>query len=271
MQHYTQELYQYLQKTSQESAKEIIPILWEFVQPKRVIDVGCGTGTWLSAFTEFGVEDILGIDGNWVDPKMLEIPVDKFLALDLNQPLPIDQKFDLVVSLEVAEHLPPECAQIFVNSLTKLGLVILFSAAVPFQGGTNHINEQWPDYWAKLFQEQGYVAIDCVRNKIWQNERVRWYYAQNILIFAQAEYLTTNPILQKEANRTNIFQLSLIHPHLYLRTALEATKLKQEIKDAVALKDPRISLKQVFFALPTLTKARLSRKIKQLFSKKNTK
>lgn len=271
MQHYTQKLYQYLQKTSQESAKEIIPILWEFVQPKRVIDVGCGTGTWLSAFTEFGVEDILGIDGNWVDPKMLEIPADKFLALDLNQPLPIDQKFDLVVSLEVAEHLPPECAQIFVNSLTKLGLVILFSAAVPFQGGTNHINEQWPDYWAKLFEEQGYVAIDCVRNKIWQNERVRWYYAQNILIFAQAEYLTTNPILQKEANRTNIFQLSLIHPHLYLRTALEATKLKQEIKDAVALKDPRISLKQVFFALPTLTKARLSRKIKQLFSKKITK
>ena len=271
MQHYTQELYQYLQKTSQESAKEIIPILWEFVQPKRVIDVGCGTGTWLSAFTEFGVEDILGIDGNWVDPKMLEIPADKFLALDLNQPLPIDQKFDLVVSLEVAEHLPPECAQIFVNSLTKLGLVILFSAAVPFQGGTNHINEQWPDYWAKLFQEQGYVAIDCVRNKIWQNDRVRWYYAQNILIFAQAEYLTTNPILQKEANRTNIFQLSLIHPHLYLRTALEATKLKQEIKDAVALKDPRISLKKVFFALPTLAKARLSRKIKQLFSKKITK
>ena len=271
MQHYTQELYQYLQKTSQESAKEIIPILWEFVQPKRVIDVGCGTGTWLSAFTEFGVEDILGIDGNWVDPKMLEIPADKFLALDLNQPLPIDQKFDLVVSLEVAEHLPPECAQIFVNSLTKLGLVILFSAAVPFQGGTNHINEQWPDYWAKLFQEQGYVAIDCVRNKIWQNDRVRWYYAQNILIFAQAEYLTTNPILQKEANRTNIFQLSLIHPHLYLRTALEATKLKQEIKDAVALKDPRISIKKVFFALPTLAKARLSRKIKQLFSKKITK
>jgi SAM-dependent methyltransferase len=271
VQHYTEELYKYLQKTSQESAKEIIPLLWEFVQPKRVIDVGCGTGTWLSAFTEFGVEDILGIDGNWVDPKMLEIPADRFLALDLSQPLPIDQKFDLVVSLEVAEHLPPECAEIFVNSLAKLGPVILFSAAVPFQGGTNHVNEQWPDYWAQLFQAQGYVAIDCVRNKIWQNDRVRWYYAQNILIFAKREYLTTNSILQQEADRTNIFQLSLIHPHLYLRTALEATKLREEIKDAVALKDPRISLKKVFFALLTLTKYRLSRRMKQLFDKKITK
>jgi SAM-dependent methyltransferase len=265
VQHYTEELYKYLQKTSQESAKEIIPILWEFVQPKRVIDVGCGTGTWLSAFQEFGVEDILGIDGDWVDPKMLEIPADKFLALDLSQPLPINQQFDLVVSLEVAEHLPPECAPIFVNSLTKLGPVILFSAAVPFQGGTNHVNEQWPDYWAKLFQAEEYVAIDCVRNKIWQNDRVRWYYAQNILIFAKMEYLTTNPILQQEADRTNIFQLSLIHPYLYFRTASEVAKLRQEIKDAIALKDPRISVKKVFFALLTLTKSRLSKKIKELF------
>lgn len=265
MQHYTQELYQYLQKTAQESATEIIPILWEFVQPKRVIDVGCGTGTWLSAFQEFGVKDILGIDGDWVDIKMLEIPENKFLALDLTQPLRLEQQFDLVVSLEVAEHLPPECARVFIESLVKLGPVILFSAAVPFQGGTNHVNEQWPDYWVKLFQEQGYVAIDCIRNKIWQNERVQWYYAQNILIFANREYLTTNPVLQKEAARTNIFQLSFIHPQLYLRTASSATKLRQEIKDALALKDPRISLKKVFFALLSLTKARLSRKIKQLF------
>jgi SAM-dependent methyltransferase len=271
VQHYTEELYKYLQKTSQESAREIIPILWEFVQPKRVIDVGCGTGTWLSAFKEFGVEDILGIDGDWVDPKMLEIPYTNFLVLDLNQPLPIEQQFDLVVSLEVAEHLPSECAEIFVESLVKLGPVILFSAAVPLQGGTNHLNEQWPDYWAKLFQAHGYVAIDCVRNKIWQNDRVKWYYAQNILVFAKAEYLTTNPTLQKAAEKTNISQLSLIHPHLYLRTASEATKLRQEIKDAIVLKDSRISLKQVFFALPTLTKARLSRKIKQLFVKKITK
>lgn len=264
MQHYTEEFYKYLQNSSRESAKEIIPILWEFLQPKTVIDVGCGTGTWLAEFKEFGVEYILGIEGDWVDLEMLEIPADNFLAFDLNQPLQIDRKFDLVVSLEVAEHLPPEGAKIFVNSLVNLGPVILFSAAVPLQGGTNHLNEQWPDYWAKLFQEQGYAAIDSLRPKIWQNDKVKWYYAQNILVFADREYLATNRDLQKQADRTNILQLALIHPELYLRTASEAIELKQEIAEILELKDPRISLKKMLFSLPTLTKERLSRKMKQL-------
>ena len=115
------------------------------------------------------------------------------------------------------------------------------------------------------------MSIDCVRHKIWQNNRVKWYYAQNILVFANKKYLITNPVLQKEAARTNIFQLSLIHPQLYLRTASEATKLRQEIKDTLALKNSTISLKKVFFALLPLTKDRLSTKIKQLFSRKITK
>ncbi len=154
MQHYTKELYQYLQKTAQESATQIIPILWEFVQPKRVIDVGCGTGTWLSAFQQFGVKDILGIDGDWVDIKMLEIPENKFLALDLTQPLRVEQQFDLVLSLEVAEHLPPECARVFIESLVKLRPVILFSAAVPFQGEQITLTNSGQTIWRNSFKSK---------------------------------------------------------------------------------------------------------------------
>lgn len=104
--------------------------------------------------------------------KKLEIPEERFLSFELNNPFRIDRQFDLVISLEVAEHLPKECAATFVDSLTRLGPVILFSAAIPFQGGTDHINEQWLDYWAKYFQEKGYVAIDCIRKRIWQNDKV---------------------------------------------------------------------------------------------------
>ena len=70
--------------------------------------------------------------------------------------------------LEVAEHIPPECADIFVESLTwGLAPVIMFSAAVPGQGGTLHLNEQWPAYWASKFAQHGYVLIDCLRPQLW--------------------------------------------------------------------------------------------------------
>lgn len=91
-------------------------------------------GTWLSVFREKGVKDIVGIDGDYVDQNMLHIPEGAFIALDLTQPIKLNREFDLVVSLEVAEHLPIECAETFVETLTSLGAVILFSAAIPFQG-----------------------------------------------------------------------------------------------------------------------------------------
>lgn len=187
----------------------------EMVQPKSVVDVGCGTGGWLAVFKELGIQDYLGIDGEYVDLKMLQIPQEKFLAFDLKQPLPIDKKFDLVVSLEVAEHLPFEVAEMFVNSLTRMGEVVLFSAAIPFQGGVGHINEQWPDYWVNIFQKQGYAVADCLRKKIWNNPKVEFWYAQNILVFAQQSCLEKYPLLAKEVRETTIDRLAIVHPTAY--------------------------------------------------------
>ena len=184
----------------------------ELIQPESVIDVGCGLGTWLRVFREFGVEDFLGIDGDHVDPKMLEIPKEQFLTFDLKRPFQIERQFDLVVSLEVAEHLPTDCAKIFVDSLTTLGPAILFSAAQPLQGGENHVNEQWPDYWVSYFQKKGYVAIDCVRKKIWGNPSVEWWYAQNTFIFIRSDSLEGRPLLKKQLADLAAAQLPLVHP-----------------------------------------------------------
>lgn len=135
MQLYTEQFYIDQRKSSRRSANEIVPLVLELIQPKSVIDVGCGVGAWLSVFRECGIEDILGVDGNWVDKNMLEIPENRFLVFDLTTPVLMNRHFDLVVSLEVAEHLPSECAEIFIDSLTRLGPTILFSAAIPFQRG----------------------------------------------------------------------------------------------------------------------------------------
>ena len=275
MQSYTEEFYEFVREGSKESAKEIIPIIFEFIQPKSVIDVGCGVGTWLSVFQAHGVEDVWGIDGDYVDKNAIEIPKERFLTFDLKSPFRLNRQFDLVVSLEVGEHLPNECAETFVYSLTQLAPVILFSAAIPFQGGTQHVNEQWQDYWVKHFQNKGYVAIDCIRNRVWGNERVEVWYAQNILIFAKREYLELekSALLKQQFESTNMFQSSIVHPSKYLEVVekyLAETKAAQwyaaEAEKYLAAAEPKnMSLKKVISALPIVIINTLKRK---LFEKK---
>jgi SAM-dependent methyltransferase len=218
------------------SAEEVVPLVLRLIHPKRVVDVGCGLGAWLAVFQVCGVDDIWGVDGDYIDRKALQIPRERFLPCDLKEPLRMDEKFDLVLSLEVAEHIPSQCAETFVNSLINLGPVILFSAAIPFQGGVNHVNEQWPEYWAKKFQERGYIAIDCIRKKIWKNEKVEWWYAQNILVFARNDCLEDHPALKKEYENSYSSQLSIVHPYLYEMKNLSAgkkmkSKMKQGLKN----------------------------------------
>ncbi len=201
---------------SLKSAKVIVPIVLDFYQPQSVVDVGCGTGEFLSVFREKSIKNIFGIDGPWVNKERLRIPKDCFMHGDLEKPIPIDKKFDLAVSLEVAEHLSQNSAKIFVKTLTDFAPVILFSAAIPFQGGLYHINEQWPEYWVKLFAQKGYVPIDCIRKKIWNNKDVSSWYAQNILLFVKKDYLQKNDKLKKEFEQTEASALAIIHPKQYL-------------------------------------------------------
>lgn len=213
---YSKKFYENIRQGARKSANEIVPIILKLVQPKNVIDVGCGTGTWLAVFKEHGIDDVWGVDGNWVDKELLEIPKERFLEADLSEPFRLEKKFDLVVSLEVAEHLPSQSAGTFIESLTNLGLVVIFSAAIPFQDGFNHINEQWPIYWVHYFNDQGFQVIDCLRNKIWKNNNIQWWYIQNILMFARNDYLKSNVLLRKEFENTNITPISIVHPTNYL-------------------------------------------------------
>jgi SAM-dependent methyltransferase len=227
---------------SRGSAREIVPVLLRLLQPKSAVDVGCGVGSWLAVLKEFGVEDIFGIDGDWADRKMLEIPEECFLALDLRKPFQLDRCFDLVLSLEVAQHLPGECAEGFVDSLTKLGPFILFSAAIPFQGGIGHLNEQWPDYWVAYFAQRGYLVIDCIRRHIWNNGNVEWWFAQNTFLFATRDAVASRPLLRKEWENTHSTQLALVHPRKYLQATEWIDRLYQTVADVRAVIAPADTL-----------------------------
>lgn len=231
--HYTAEFFERLRAASNRSADAVVPVILDLLPVRSVVDVGCGEGAWLAAFRKFGVEDIFGVDGDYVDRSALQIPESCFRAADLSAPLSVGRTFELAVSLEVAEHLPPESAAGFVGSLTRLAPAVLFSAAIPFQGGTHHVNEQWPDSWARLFHNHGYVLIDCIRKYVWQNEAVLCCYAQNLLLFVRPDVLRDNPRLQKELSLTNANQLRLVHPTLYLNRHIqlqEALRREAELR-----------------------------------------
>lgn len=193
------------------SANVVLTLLLELLAPQSIVDVGCGTGTWLQVACEKGIDDVLGLDGPWVDPDALEIPAESFLAADLAAPPELDRVFDLVLSLEVAEHLPPSKAEDFVDHLTALGPMVVFSAAVPGQGGSGHTNEQWPEYWSELFARRGYEAVDCLREVLWNNDDVEWWYSQNVLLFARPLALDAVASLREHPSRGKA-PLPLVHP-----------------------------------------------------------
>lgn len=178
---YRRSFYRSLKSPALDSARQVLPFVFGLVRPSSVVDIGCGTGEWLSVCSELGVSDIQGIDFH--NGKLLKIPTDLYKQTDLTQPFTLPRRFDLAISLEVGEHLPPEVAKSFVSSIAQLAPAVLFSAAIPSQGGTGHVNEQWPDYWASLFSEHGFTAIDCVRPAFWDNPRVASYYAQNTILY----------------------------------------------------------------------------------------
>lgn len=198
------------------SAKQVLPLVQEWIYPNSVVDVGCGTGAWLSVWQELGIRDYLGIDGQYVERQRLLIPPETFLAKNLVEPFRLNRKFDLAMSLEVAEHLPPASADSFVESLLQLSDVILFSAAIPFQGGTGHLNEQWTGYWVKRFEQRGYVAIDCLRRRVWNDPNVEPWYSQNALLFIKSDCLEDYPRLPRLGlEASSMPPLEMVHPKAY--------------------------------------------------------
>jgi SAM-dependent methyltransferase len=242
---YTTQFYEDQRGGSRRSARCAVPVLVDLLRPRSVVDVGCGVGAWLAVFVEQGVADAWGIDGAWVEEALLEIPTSRFIRRDLTRPLDIGRTFDVVVSLEVAEHLPPAAADTFVDSLVRLGPVVVFSAAIPFQGGTHHVNEQWPDYWAEKFEQRGFAVVDALRPRLWQVPDLEPYYAQNMLLYVDRAHLARCERLERERAATERSPLAVVHPATYLEKVEYARRLVGAIEDVAATVPPGSLIVQV--------------------------
>ena len=173
---YSQDFYSYIDAGSRRSARAVAALLRPEMKIDSLLDIGAGHGAWAAEWLAAGVKTVLAVDGDYVRPDQLAIPKKAFRAHDLSTPLDLKKRFDLVQSLEVAEHLPADKAELFVDNLTRHGDVILFSAAVPHQGGEHHVNEQPPEYWRKKFAARGYKVFDFLRPRLaGLGEVMPWY------------------------------------------------------------------------------------------------
>lgn len=218
---YDAEFYAGKNEGSYRSAKVVLPLVFAIVAPRDVVDLGCGSGTWLRAAHELGVLDYLGYDGPHVT--QLYVPKDRFAAVDLCQPLQADRRFDLAISCEVAEHLPATSAATLIGTLTSLSDVVLFSAAIPGQGGVHHVNEQWPPYWQALFRARNYSAYDFIRPRIWDDDRVEVWYRQNTVLYVADSAASRYHLPEKTPEVRG-----MVHPELY-----ESQRRKNRLRNAV--------------------------------------
>jgi len=186
---YPNSFFDFVDEGAVTSAEVIVPLVLRLIQPASVIDVGCARGAWLKVFKERGVSRVMGLDGKYVNAEQRWISPGEFSEVDLSRPFTITERYDLAVCLEVAEHLPVSSGCNLVRQLTAAAPFVLFSAAIPGQGGTNHVNEQWPPYWQALFRQQGYLLCDAIRRDIWHDRRVEWWYRQNIALYAAEDVL----------------------------------------------------------------------------------
>lgn len=190
---YDNKFFDYVEIGGRRSAEIVVGLVLHYLPVSSVLDVGCGRGIWIEEWCRAGVEDSLGVDGSYVDSHRLTIPPKHLAAFDLSRPFRLGRRFDLVQSLEVAEHIPAANADTFIDNLVAHGEIIMFSAAVPGQGGEFHVNEQPYEYWRSKFAARGFVLFDLVRSHIATDRRVEPWYRYNTLLFVHKDALWKIP------------------------------------------------------------------------------
>jgi glycosyltransferase involved in cell wall biosynthesis len=218
-----------LLKSNRYAATVVMNILDGLMQIESVLDLGCGLGTWLEVClsTKHG-RQVLGVELEEFPTNDLRVEPWRILNASLAEPINLHRRFDLVLCLETAEHLAPGAASSLVKTCTGHSDVILFSAALPGQGGLHHVNEQLPEYWANLFQERGFEAIDLLRPLIWNDRQVPVWYRQNMLLFVRRG----SAAMDKLADATCRPPLGRAHPDLLDMVARRATQLELAIDTA---------------------------------------
>ena len=213
---YDEKFYEYNIPGSLRSAKIFFNIIKDRYKFDSVVDFGCGRGTWLKAALEIGATTVHGYDGPWNEGKLIDDTI-PFSSKDLSN-LKIDiKKFDLAISLEVAEHLPEHASDQFIDAITSSSDLVMFGSAFTRQIGTYHINEQHPSYWANKFIERGFYPVDLFRKDVWFDDNIEPCYRQNTFLYVKENNTELAKVFKKDFTGNQIYFMDCMHPEIYLQ------------------------------------------------------
>jgi len=202
-----------------ESARRILPPLIELFGARSLVEVGCGNGHWTQAALDCGVSDYWVIDGPWNNRDHLLVDRERFIQADLASPLCLPARSDMALCLEVAEHVRGESAETIVRSLADASDVVVFGAAIPFQGGHGHINERWPSWWREHFAKLGYKPFDLVRPRHWSDDAIHYWYRQNIFVYVNEQNIHASSIAADAERASSGMLFDAVHPEKFEEVA----------------------------------------------------
>jgi len=202
---YNKEFYEKRHSRTIYAANTILHNIRNFINFESVVDFGCGVGTWLYSAEKLGASETLGFEGKWLDTSLYKAS-GTIKLLNLSEDINLKHRYDLAISLEVAEHLNESHSESFVNTLCNASDNVLFSAAIRGQGGKGHLNEKMQSYWVELFKKNGYECNDIIRPNIWNDTKIDFWYKQNTFLFTK----------NKKLNADGLMPIDIVHPEQFL-------------------------------------------------------
>jgi SAM-dependent methyltransferase len=155
------------------------PALVEFCRGLSVVDFGCGLGTYVAAMRLAGI-DARGYDGN---PHTAELTGGSCGVLDLTERHWLGRAFDVVVCLEVLEHIPGAMESLALDNLDRhCGRWLVLSWAAPDQGGHGHVNERPADYVAEAMLGRGFEREKKHRDRL-RAAAFRGWHRRNLTVW----------------------------------------------------------------------------------------
>lgn len=215
-----------------ESALQVLPIVFDLLDIASIVDFGCGNGAWLHTAQQLRSDLLLtGVEGNWIRPDMIVCPGMELVRADIEESsVTLSRTYDLAMSLEVGEHLSERRADVLVGDMCAAAPRILFGAAIPDQGGSGHVNEQWQSYWAKKFKVHGYRPVDIIRPQVVRNPKVLPWYKNNILLYVRDDEY--RPLIDRviAEGKYDLFCTDMVVPEMY-----DSPGLRKSLKIARAI------------------------------------